>query len=414
MKNTHWKRSFFTIWSGQAISMITSGVLQMAFIWYITFQTNSAAVLSIASIVGFLPQAVLGPFIGVLIDRWNRKVIMVVSDLFIAAVAGVIAIVGMIGEIPVWAVLLVLGIRSIGTAFHTPSLSAVTPLIVPQESLTKYAGFSQSLTSASLILSPILAALLYAYWTLPQIISIDIFGAVVAGITVGITHIPKLPKDTAKAKKPHFFTEFKDGFRVLYQQRGLFYLMWIGMLFMVVYMPINALFPLMSLDYFGGTTVHASIAESVFAAGMLVGGLILGVTGGFKNRVTSLFAAFLIIGAAFLVSGLLQPNGFVGFAVCCAVMGLSVPFYGGPSTALYQEKIAPKYLGRVFSLNASMMSLAMPLGLVFSALFADRVGVHIWFAYSGVAVMLVGLLCILVPSVRTLDKKPATSTSSIQ
>ncbi|MDL2238275.1 MFS transporter, partial [Christensenellaceae bacterium OttesenSCG-928-K19] len=193
MTNTNWKKSFFTIWTGQAVSMITSGVLQMALIWYITFQTNSAAILSLASIIAFLPQAILGPFIGVFIDRWNRKTIMVASDLFIAAVAGVLAIVGLTGEIPIWSVLLVLGIRSIGTAFHTPSLSAVTPLIVPQESLTKYAGFSQSLTSASLILSPVIAAVLYANWSLPQIIAIDIIGAAVASITIAVTAIPKLP-----------------------------------------------------------------------------------------------------------------------------------------------------------------------------------------------------------------------------
>jgi DHA3 family macrolide efflux protein-like MFS transporter len=154
MADMNWKKSFFTIWAGQAVSLITSAVLQMALIWYITFRTNSAAALSLASIIAFLPQAVLGPFIGVLIDRWNRKTIMIVSDLFIAAVAGVMAIIGIYGEIPVWGVMVVLGIRSIGTAFHTPSLSAVTPLIVPEDSLTKYAGFSQSLSSVSLILSP--------------------------------------------------------------------------------------------------------------------------------------------------------------------------------------------------------------------------------------------------------------------
>jgi DHA3 family macrolide efflux protein-like MFS transporter len=415
MTNTDWTKSFFTIWAGLAVSLISSGILQMSLIWYITFQTNSAAVLSLASIIAFLPQAILGPFIGVLIDRWNRKTIMIASDLFIAAVAGVLAVVGMSGEIPIWAILLVLGIRSIGAAFHNPSLSAVTPLIVPAEKLTKYAGYSQSLTSASLILSPVLAAALYASWSLSQIIALEIIGAVVASITVAITQIPKLPADPDKAERPHFWTEFKEGFRVLYEQRGLFFLMWIGMLFMVAYMPINALFPLMSLDYFGGTTLHASLAESIFAGGMLLGGLLLGLTGGFKNRVVSLMFAIMVIGIAFMVSGALPPTGFVGFAICCAIMGLTVPLYGGVSTALYQEKIAPEYLGRVFSLNTSLMSLAMPLGLVFSALFADSVGVNRWFFFSGLAVIAISLLCVSIPSVRHLDDKapgPPTARES--
>ncbi|MGI6153866.1 MAG: MFS transporter [Christensenellaceae bacterium] len=410
MTNTNWKKSFFTIWTGQAISQITSGVLQMALIWYITFQTNSAAVLSLASIIAFLPQAILGPFIGVLIDRWDRKKIMILSDLFIAAVAGVLAVFGLLGEIPVSGVLVVLGIRSIGTAFHSPSLSAVTPLIVPENSLTKYAGYSQSLTSISLILSPALAAVLYANWSLPQIISIDIIGAIIASITVAATHIPKLERaNTGKAERPHFMGEFKEGLKVLYAQKGLFYLLWIGVVFMVVFMPINALFPLMSLDYFGGTTVHASVAESVFAVGMLVGGLLLGTTGGFKNRIISFMLAIFIMGGALLISGFLPPQGFVVFAICCAIMGLTVPFYGGISTALYQEKIAPEYLGRVFSLSTSLMSLAMPIGLVFSGLFADGVGVNRWFFFSGIAMMGISFLCMLIPAVRKLDSNRKTA-----
>ncbi|MDL2237952.1 MFS transporter, partial [Christensenellaceae bacterium OttesenSCG-928-K19] len=140
-------------------------------------------------------------------------------------------------------------------------------------------------------------------------------------------------------------------------------------------------------------------------AEMLVGGLLLGITGGFKNRVWSMVAAILIMGAAFTVSGALPPGGFVGFAICCGIMGLSVPLYGGVSTALYQEKIAPEYLGRVFSLNTSLMSLAMPLGLVFSGLFADGVGVNNWFFYSGIITMAISTLCLLVPSVRKLDNQ---------
>ncbi len=412
MATKNWKRSFFTIWSGQAVSMITSSVLQMAFIWYITFQTNSAAVLSLASIVAFLPQAVLGPFIGVLIDRWNRKVIMIVSDLFIAAVAGVLAIIGLQGEIPIWLIMVALGVRSVGTAFHWPSLSAVTPLIVPEESLTKYAGYSQSLTSISFILSPVIAAALYNVWSLPQIISLDIIGAILASITVAVTAIPKLKPKQEDAPHPHFWRELKEGLLALYAQRGLFILMWISALYMIVFMPISALFPLMSLDYFGGTTVHAAVAEIVFAVGMLVGGLVMGVTGGFKNRMISIWFAAFSIGVALLVSGMMTPSGFVGFAICCVVMGFAGPFFNGATTALFQERIAPEYLGRVFSLQGSIISLAMPIGLVFSGMFADEVGIARWFFFSGVAAMAISMLCLLIPTVRTVDRKKMLQESS--
>ena len=110
-------------------------------------------------------------------------------------------------------------------------------------------------------------------------------------------------------------------------------------------MPINALFPLISMEYFNGTPVHISITEISFAFGMLAGGLLLGRLGSFEKRVLLITSSFFIMGASLAVSGILPPNGFVIFVVCCAIMGLSVPFYSGVQTALFQEKIKPEYLG---------------------------------------------------------------------
>lgn len=115
------------MWTGQAISILTSSILQMALIWHLTATTQSALVLSMASLAGFLPNAILGIIAGTFVDRMNRKAIMIGADLFIAAVSLVLTIAALYGDLPVWLVLLVLAIRSVGTAFHTPSISAVHP-----------------------------------------------------------------------------------------------------------------------------------------------------------------------------------------------------------------------------------------------------------------------------------------------
>lgn len=140
-----WKRQFAVIWTGQAISIFTSSIIQMAIIWYLTDKTKSATILSLATLAGFLPQAVLGPFIGVLIDRYDRKKIMILADLSIAFVTFILVIVGWFGALPIWIIMTVLFWRSIGTAFHAPSLQAITPMIVPKEYLTNCAGYTQSL-----------------------------------------------------------------------------------------------------------------------------------------------------------------------------------------------------------------------------------------------------------------------------
>ena len=403
-KYNNWKLKFYTIWAGQAVSLITSAILQMAIIFYLTEKTGSAMVLSMASLVGFLPYAVFGPAIGVLVDRHDRKKIMIGADLIIAAAGAVLSIVALYMELPVWMVMIVLFIRSIGTAFHTPALNAVTPLLVPEEQLTKCAGYSQSLQSISYIVSPAIAALLYSVWDLNAIIAIDVLGAVIASITVAIVRIPKLG-DQVQSLEPNFIREMKEGIVVLRQNKGLFALLLIGTLYTFVYMPINALYPLISMEYFNGTPMHISITEIAFASGMLAGGLILGRLGSYEKRVPLITGSFFMMGASLAIAGLLPPSGFIIFVVCCAIMGLSVPFYSGVQTALFQEKIKPEYLGRVFSFTGSIMSLAMPLGLILSGFFTDRIGINHWFLISGILIIGIAIVCPMMTEIRKLDAK---------
>ena len=390
-KYNNWKLKFYTIWAGQAVSLITSAILQMAIIFYLTEKTGSAMVLSMASLVGFLPYAVFGPAIGVLVDRHDRKKIMIGADLIIAAAGAVLAIVALYMELPIWMVMVVLFIRSIGTAFHTPALNAVTPLLVPEEQLTKCAGYSQSLQSISYIVSPAVAALLYSVWELNAIIAIDVLGAVIASITVAIVRIPKLG-DQVQSLKPNFIREMKEGMAVLRQNKGLFALLLVGTLYMFVYMPINALYPLITMEYFNGTPMHISITEIAYASGMLIGGLLLGLFGNYQKRILLITASIFMMGISLTISGLLPQSGFF-------------TFYSGVQTALFQEKIKPEYLGRVFSLTGSIMSLVMPIGLILSGFFADRIDVNHWFLLSGILIICIAIVCPMITEIRKLDAK---------
>ena len=400
MEKRSWKRTFFTIQSGQAISLITSSALQMALIFYLTEKTNSSMTLALATLVGFLPQGVLGLFIGGWIDRHSRKRIMIGADLFIAAVSALLAVISAFLDPPVWVVLAILFLRSIGSAFHTPSINAVTPLIVPTDKLAKCTGYIQSLQSVSSIVSPALGALLYAQCTLTEIIALDVVGAVIASIAVMLVKIPNI--DVANIPQSEgVLAGAKEAYRILAQQKGLLTLLWMGALYMFAYMPINALFPLISMNHFGGTTWHVAMSESVFAAGLLLGGIELGVWGGFQRKTTTVLLSIAVMGIALLIAGILPASGFIAFVVCCAIMGFSAPFYG-VQTAIYQEMVSPEYLGRVFSLSLSTMSLAMPLGLIAAGCFADMTGVETWFAISGIFIAGIAVVGAVLPSIKEL------------
>ena len=158
----------------------------------------------------------------------------------------------------------------------------------------------------------------------------------------------------------------------------------------------------MSMDYFGGTTSQAAIAEITFSVGMMAGGIILGLWGGFKKRGKTLCTAIALMGIAIGAAGILPISGFVAFAFLSFFMGLSAPFFNGPFMALMQEKIPPEYLGRVFGLYGSLMSMTMLLGLTASGFSADAVGVSIWFLICGIVISLLALIAILTPSIRNI------------
>lgn len=396
-----WKKKYFTMLAGQSISLITSGILQMSIIFYLTAKTNSAMVLSIATLMGFLPQAVIGPFAGTFVDRHSRKGVMIGADLMIAATGGFLAVVSIFMELPIWLIMLVLFVRSIGNAFHSPASSAVTPLMVPQDQLTKCAGYNQTMQAAVSLISPAAAAFLYSVWSLSTIILLDIIGAVLACSVVAVLSIPNPPICTGESQNS-LFRDMKEGYFELKKNKGLFALLWIGTAYMFFFMPISALYPLMSMGYFRGTPTHASIAEIAFAGGMLAGGILLSVWGGFKNRIFSIGLSVLVMGVSIAISGLLPTNAFFIFVICCTVMGLTSPFYG-VQNALFQEQLPPEYLGRVFSLLGSVMSFAMPLGLLCSGIFAELIGVEKWFLLCGIGIIAVAVLVFVLPVLRNVD-----------
>ena len=242
----------------------------------------------------------------------------------------------------------------------------------------------------------------HASWDLNAAILLDVLGAVIACITVALINIPK-QKRLEYQENNSILKDAKEGYMVIKKHKGLLALIWVGAIFAFIYMPVSALFPLMSMEYFRGTTTHASIIETVFATGMLLGGMLLGIWGGFRNRVVSIVTSLLLMGIALAIAGLLPTSGFSIFIICSGLMGFSSPFYSGVQTAFIQEKIQPEYLGRVFGLFGSIMSLAMPVGLIVSGIFVEFIGVNTWFMLSGFAIIGLAVLSVFIPSIRKLD-----------
>ena len=196
-----WKKTFYIIWAGQFFSTLTSSIVSYAIIFWLSIQTKSAEVLAYSTLASMLPHLILGIFTGVFIDRWNRKKIMILSDLYIAAVTVVMAIMFYFGDIHLWVLFILLAFRSIGSAFHGPAMEASVPLLAPKDKLMKVAGVNNMIYSISTIASPAIAALFINLLDMTWVLMLDVAGALIACTSLYFVHIPN-PKDHLLASKP--------------------------------------------------------------------------------------------------------------------------------------------------------------------------------------------------------------------
>ena len=402
-ENPHWKRGFLTIATGQTVSLIGSSAVQFALIWWLSSETASPMMLSLAGLFAFLPQLILGPFVGVWVDRLKRKNVIISADLFMGLVATVFAALFLFGQPPYWSACVVLGIRSVGNVFHTPAIQAAIPMLVPKEQLVKANGWSQFMQSGAFMLGPVLGAAMYAALPLPVILLSDLIGAIAASVTVAVVKIPEL-KHNAK-ETPHFFREMKEGLLVFVQDRRLCIVTFAAMVGMIFYMPLSSYYPLMTSDYFQATAWHASIVELGYAAGMMLCAVLVSAFGKIKNKFLIIHLGFLGLGLSSMLGGVLPPTmgWFWVFAVLCTLMGASGNLYNIPYVAYMQETVPHEAQGRAFSVLGSMMSFTMPLGLLIAGPVAEKYGVALWFFISGSAFLLVTL----VSAVLTFFRRPS-------
>lgn len=402
---SRWKAKILTIWLGQSFSFLTSSVLQMAIIWHITQETGSAAMITYATICGFMPQTILGPFAGVFIDRLPKKTVIILSDGLIAIASFALGLVALYGNMPIWMIYIVLVIRSLGTAFHDPATQALTPLIVPSESLTQYAGYYQAFDSVCLVLSPGLSIILYECFDFHVIAFFDVAGAICASLLLlGVSFqeeiVPK--KDQPKI---NYIQETKEGFRVIRSYEGMIALMVLGAVYSLFYSPIGSLYPLMTMQYFDGSTAQSGLVEIIFSLGSLTGALILGRLGSKLSKHTGLFCSILFYGITVGLSGCLPNTCFWVFVAISFATGFTTPFFHGIVKALYQLTIPSEYLGRAFSLLLSVRRIGFPLGLLFGGQLADALGIQVLYQLSGVLCILLAVVASRWPSLRNCCKK---------
>jgi DHA3 family macrolide efflux protein-like MFS transporter len=397
-----WLKTVATVFSGQVFSILSSAAAGYALIWYLTM-TGSAAVLILGTIFYMLPMALLSPFVGAFVDRFNRKHIMILADIFIALVTLVMILMIVVGFVNISIVLIMIAIRSAGQCFHMTAMNAVLPLLVPERHLVRAGSVTSGLGAASNIVGPAIGIALFEAFGLHIALSIDIVGALIACSVLFFVKIPDI--HLAKAEQTKLLREMKDGLSEIRQTRGMTPYFVLVSTAIVFFMPMAALFPLMTVQHFGGGGYQAAMIEAAWGFTFLIGTVMLGIWGGGKRLIRLIMASLAAVATITLVCGLLPSSGYWWFFALTGLMGLIGVFFDTPLIAVVQKNIAPERLGRVLSVFNSLTAGASLLGLGLVGAIGDFTGVALIFVASGIGMLLVFGVSLFTPSIHKLDRR---------
>lgn len=356
-------RTFFILLAGQTLSSLGSQLTDFSLSVWIFQETGSPVQFAVGILTSVVPRILLLPLIGALVDRWNRKTVMIVADSVLALRTVAVLLLLSLGNLTVFNVYILNTAASLFGGFHSLAWRASKSLLVPKKHLARVNGVSSSLSSASGLLAPVLAGVLFVSIGIRGIVAVDLITWLFAILPLFFVSIPRPPAGPSTTEKSRLLEEIRDGLRYLKSMPGLLHLLAFYSALGFIGITTEVLLGPYILSF--GSAADYGIVQSGASLGFLAGGLLLTLLGN-PSRVVwitiALETLICVSGAlvgAFPAVWVLVPLLFVYSA--------TVAFCDGTITTLWQRKIRPEFQGRVFALKDALTTALMPLGvLIFS------------------------------------------------
>ncbi len=349
-------QTFFIIWIGQVISLLGSKLTEFALAFWIldrTYQdTGTITKFALTIFFMYLPKVIISPLAGVLIDRWNRRYVMLMSDLGTGIVTLGVLLLVWSNSLAVWQIYLVLIISSSLGAFQQPAYTASITQLVPAKNLSRANGMVQASFAIAKIAAPAIAGLLMKFFGLKTILSIDIATFIVAIITLVSVKFPEFKRRTkAKRKVVHqVISDALAGWNYIVLRPGLIRLVsFISISYFSMGILEVVLWPLL---YQPNSTDELGLVLSIGGCGMLLGSVLMSVWSGPKNRVRAIICFAGLQSVIILIGGMkISP-----FVLAIGIFGylFSQPIIVSCNQAIWQSKVPSRLQGRVFALQQTL------------------------------------------------------------
>jgi len=361
-------RAFFTIWIGQLISIVGSGLTGFALGVWIFQETGRATPFAMTVLFSSLPAVILGPVAGSVADRFSRKKVILLADTGSAIITFMAFLLLLSGRLEIWNIYLIALLGSVFSAFQEPAFGASIVMLVPRKDLQRANGMTQMTNALGNLVPPLIAGLLFGLIGLEGIMLIDFITYFAAMGTVIISRIPQ-PERVETHKKESQWHEAMAGWRYLKSTGGLlglvFYFAVVN--FMINYAAVLTS-PMVLANFSPAILGYVQTAGGV---GMLIGSILLSVWGGPKKKIISILTFVSISSVGLVIAGL-RPNAYL-IAIGYFVMLFVIPLASGSSQAIFQTKVPLDLQGRVYAMRGMISRSMMPLAFLTAGPLADFV-----------------------------------------
>jgi len=370
IKITKGYRTFLVIWFGQLVSLTGSGLTGFALGVWVFQKTGSATQFALISLFTALPGIVFSPIAGALVDRWDRRWAMILSDTGAGLCTFVVALLFMANQLEVWHIYLLMAVSSTFSAFQWPAYSAATTMLVPQEKLGHASGMVQIGQAVAQILSPVLAGALMGVIYITGVIIIDFATFLFAVATLLLVHIPT-PRVTEEGEvgKGSIWKEAAFGWKYITVRHGLLALLLLFAVTNLVTGIVGVLFTPLVLSFTNAAML--GVILSIGGAGFLAGSLTMSVWGGPKRRVYGIYTFMLLQGFVLFAAGV-PPQLYI-LAIAAFIFFFCVPIINACSQAIWQSKVPADIQGRVFAVRRMIAWSSLPLAYILAGPLADKI-----------------------------------------
>ncbi len=375
-------QNYLFFWSGQLFSLLGSTIVQFVIIWWITVETQDLTIISVASFFSFLPQFIFGPLAGVFADRWNRKILIGLSDFFQAITTLSLVLLFFFDIQQIWMIILINSFRGLFQGFHWPAVNAIIPLMIPKEHLSRMNAINYIFTGLVNTMGPVIAGTFLLILPIDQILWIDILTFVFAIIPLLLIKIPPLPKKEKTRKEKSYIGEFKSGLRAIKIVPGLFTLLFVATILNFLGTPYGTLMVYyVEVTHFG-TVENTAIVLASIQAGMFVGAIIVVIKKVWKKKILIIFLGIFVGEIGHLILSFAPPQNFIVISIGGFIFAFIVPFVNTMFLTTLQSVIPPEKQGRVMSNVITIVTLVSPLAMIISGPLAELMGITTLFMLS--------------------------------